>query len=158
MPQFRTPYELQPSVGLSFNLPSKTQQQFKDECDLEQLLKRHNIYDLIGLANSGGREPLYADVSEVPDFAESQNHLRRATEYFEGLPSDIRSKFNNSLSEFLTVLNSGNAVKELQELGILKKEAEPVKTEPVQPVMPGKDVVEPSPAKTETTATEVKTS
>lgn len=125
--QIRSRYALgDPVKGLEFHEASLTQQQFKDECEIESLLKAHNLSQVMGIMSNHNQQPLYGDVSEIPDFHVSQNHLARATEYFEGLPSDVRSRFNNSLSEFLTTLNNPGAREALTEMGVLKKAADKV--------------------------------
>lgn len=132
--QIRSRYALgDPVKGLEFTQPSLTQQQFKDECEIESLLKAHNLSQVMGIVNNHGQQPLYGDVSDIPDFHDAQNHVARATEYFEGLPSDVRSRFNNSLSEFLTTLNNPAAREALTEMGVLKKAADKVDTQPVVP-------------------------
>lgn len=125
--QIRSRYALgDPVKGLEFHEPSLTQQQFKDECEIESLLKAHNLSQVMGIMNNHGQQPLYGDVSEIPDFHSSQNHVARATEYFEALPSNVRSRFNNSLAEFLTTLNDPGAREALTEMGVLKKAADNV--------------------------------
>lgn len=136
--QIRSRYALgDPVKGLEFTQPSLTQQQFKDECEIESLLKAHNLSQVMGIMNNHGQQPLYADVSDIPDFHDAQNHVARATEYFEGLPSDVRSRFNNSLSEFLTTLNNPDAREALTDMGVLKKAADKAADNAVdQPVVP----------------------
>ena len=119
-----------PEKGLQFAKPSLTQQQFKDECDLESLLASHNITGILGLAQRSPSEPLYADVSDVPDFHESQNHTARATEYFYSLPSNVRSQFGNSLSKFLSALADPSAREALVSLGVLKENADKAQDRP----------------------------
>lgn len=141
--QIRSRYALgDPVKGLEFHEPSLTQQQFKDECEIESLLKAHNLGQVMGILNNHGQQPLYGDVSEIPDFHASQNHVARATEYFEGLPSDVRSRFNNSLSEFLTTLNNPDAREALTEMGVLK--AADKAADVVQPVVPPVADMQPS--------------
>lgn len=133
--QIRSRYALgDPVKGLEFHEPSLTQQQFKDECEIESLLKAHNLSQVMGIMNNHGQQPLYADVTDIPDFHDAQNHVARATEYFEGLPSDVRSRFNNSLSEFLTTLNDPGAREALTEMGVLKKADKAADV--VRPVVP----------------------
>lgn len=136
--QIRSRYALgDPVKGLEFHEPSLTQQQFKDECEIESLLKAHNLSQVMGIVNNHDRQPLYADVTDIPDFHDAQNHVARATEYFEGLPSDVRSRFNNSLSEFLTTLNNPDAREALTEMGVFKKAADNVADAAgEQPVVP----------------------
>lgn len=136
--KIRSRYALgDPVKGLEFVQPSLTQQQFKDECEIESLLKAHNLGQVMGILNNHERQPLYGDVSDIPDFHDSQNHVARATEYFQGLPSDVRARFNNSLAEFLSTLNNPDAREALTDMGVLKKAADSVKDKAdVQPVNP----------------------
>ena len=136
--QIRSRYALgAPEKGLEFTQPSLTQQQFKDECEIESLLKAHNLGQVMGILNNHGQQPLYGDVSDIPDFHDAQNHVARATEYFEGLPSDVRSRFNNSLSEFLTTLNDPGAREALTDMGVLKKAEDNVADKSdLKPVVP----------------------
>jgi phage internal scaffolding protein len=149
--QIRSRYALgDPVKGLEFTQSSLTQQQFKDECEIESLLKAHNLGQVMGILNNHERQPLYGDVSDIPDFHDAQNHVARATEYFEGLPSDVRSRFNNSLSEFLTTLNNPDAREALSEMGVLKKvedkAADKVDVQPVVPPVADKQPIVSEPA------------
>ena len=58
--QIRSRYALgDPVKGLEFTQPSLTQQQFKDECEIESLLKAHNLGQVMGIMNNHGQQPLY---------------------------------------------------------------------------------------------------
>lgn len=153
--QIRSRYSLgAPERGLEFHQPSLTQQQFKDECEIESLLKAHNLGQVMGILNNHQREPLYGDVSDIPDFHDSQNHVARATEYFQGLPSDVRAQFNNNLGEFLSALNNPSARDALTDMGVLKKAANPVADKAdVQPV--GPSVVDKQPSASESASAAV---
>lgn len=147
--QIRSRYALgAPERGIEFVQPSLTQQQFKDECEIESLLKAHNLGQVMGILNHHGQQPLYADVTDVPNFHDAQNHVSRAREYFEGLPSDVRSRFNNSLAEFLTSLNDPGAREALTEMGVFKKTADKAADKvDVQP--PASSVVDKQPSASE---------
>ena len=153
--QIRSRYSLgAPERGLEFHQPSLTQQQFKDECEIESLLKAHNLGQVMGILNNHQRQPLYGDVSDIPDFHDSQNHVARATEYFNGLPSDVRAQFDNSLAKFLTTLNDPSAREALTDMGVLKKTSNPAADKAdVQPVNP--PVVDKQPSASESASTAV---
>ncbi len=154
--QIRSRYALgDPVKGLEFHEPSLTQQQFKDECEIESLLKAHNLSQVMGIVNNHDRQPLYADVTDIPDFHDAQNHVARATEYFEGLPSDVRSRFNNSLSEFLTTLNNPDAREALTEMGVFKAADKVTDKADLQPVVP--PVADKQPSVSEPASTAVET-
>lgn len=153
--QIRSRYALgAPEKGLEFVKPSLTQQQFKDECEIESLLKAHNLGQVMGILNNHERQPLYGDVSDIPDFHDAQNHVARAREYFNGLPSDVRAQFDNSLAKFLSTLNDPRAREALTDMGVLKKAADSVKDKAdVQPA--GPSVVDKQPSASEPASTAV---
>ena len=124
--KIRSIYDLgEPVKGLEFKQPSLAQQQFKEDCEIESILQRHNLGGVMGIYPQSEQQPMYADVSDIPDFQVSQTHVARATEYFEGLPSSVRAHFNNNLSEFLSALGNPDARQSLTDMGILKKKADP---------------------------------
>lgn len=127
---FKTPYMRKPCEGLFFDekkCPSRTKQSFKDESDLNVLVKRFTPRDLQAIANSNV-SPMYGDVSDIPDFQSAQNNVRRITEYFEGLPSDVRNTYGNSVSEFVSQMSRPENADRAVELGFLASPQPAVET------------------------------
>lgn len=105
--------------GIVFTEPSMTQQHFKDETMIDNILQKYAETGFLTDPFSPKRPIQFGDFSGVTDFQTAQNAVARATEYFESLPSHIRASFNNSPSEFLQALNDPQQRSKLEELGFI---------------------------------------
>lgn len=68
---------------------SRTKQQFKDECDINKILKR---YKKTGVVPSNGKPAIYGDFTGVLDYQSMMNKVAHANEVFEQLPIDVRKE------------------------------------------------------------------
>ena len=135
---FRTNYNSRfVHPGFSCSGPSMTQQHFKDECDINVIIARH---DTTGLWCAPGdlanvRQPLFDDFSIVPDFMDAQNFIIKAGELFDALPSRVRKRFDNSPALLLEFLRNPDNAAEAVALGLVSAPApaEPV-VEPAPPI------------------------
>lgn len=123
--------------GIVFTEPSMTQQHFKDETMIDNILQKYAETGFLTDPFSPKRPIQFGDFSDVIDFQTAQNAVARATEYFESLPSHIRASFNNSPSEFLQALNDPEQRGKLEELGFVApeppKEPQPTPATEVKP-------------------------
>lgn len=91
------------------------QQQFKDDCDINSIMRRFQktgAFDHVA-----AHQPQYGEVSPL-SYHESMNIISQAQSMFADLPSSLRRRFNGDPSELLEfVQNPENAV-EAQELGL----------------------------------------
>nr|DAW93618.1 MAG TPA: Scaffold protein [Microviridae sp.] len=108
--------------GIVFTEPSMTQQHFKDETMIDNILQKYAETGFLTDPFSPKRPIQFGDFSGVTDFQTAQNAVARATEYFESLPSYIRSSFNNSPSDFLQALNDPEQRSKLETLGFIAPE------------------------------------
>lgn len=129
--------------GIVFTDPSMTQQHFKDETMIDSILQKYAETGFLTDPFTPKRPIQFGDFSNVSDFQTAQNAVARATEYFESLPSHIRSSFNNSPAEFLRALDDPEQRSKLVDLGFVApaeaKAPEPSKepqTAPVAEVKP----------------------
>lgn len=115
----------------------RTHQSFKDECDINNLVRRFGV----GLP-TGPQQ--YLDVSEVPDFLGSVVKVKDVESSFRRLPAAARRFFGDSpwnMARYVdAAINSedSEAIAKLRELGVL----EPL---PVVPAAPPTPPVEPAP-------------
>lgn len=130
--------------GIVFTDPSMTQQHFKDETMIDNILQKYAETGFLTDPFSPKRPIQFGDFSGVTDFQTAQNAVARATEYFESLPSHIRSSFNNSPSEFLQALNDPEQRSKLEDLGFIAPEESKAPESTPQPT-PSADP-EPSPS------------
>ena len=108
--------------GIVFTEPSMTQQHFKDETMIDNILQKYAETGFLTDPFSPKRPIQFGDFSDVTDFQTAQNSVARATEYFESLPSHIRASFSNSPAEFLRALNDPEQRSKLEELGFVAPE------------------------------------
>lgn len=117
--KFYTRYEVPPEVGLEFEKPSLTQQHFKDECDINNIVA---TYQETGVMPQGTREPLFGDFAGIPtSFAESQALFADAQEKFYQLPSGLRKMLDNSPQKLLEFMSNPANVDACVEYGLFNK-------------------------------------
>ena len=101
---FYTRYNTPPQVSIEFVKPSLTEQHFKDECDINNIVAQ---YQQTGVMPSGSREPLFGDFADFPqDLQASQAFFDEAQERFMQLSSDVRKRFGNNPVELLQFLQN----------------------------------------------------
>ncbi len=111
MSQYGKPYE-----PLDVSGPSRTIQSGKDQCDINLIMATFTKTGMLTHVASG--LPVFADVSEVPDYAAAIANVRAVEEYFAGLPPAVRARFENSGVEFMAYLEAGNDEDDLRKLGL----------------------------------------
>lgn len=106
-------------VQFVFTKPSKTKQSFKDECDINLVMKK---FEKEGQLPSMIKEnPKYGDFSSPLDYQESLNTVIHANEQFAALPSSIRQRFSNDPQQFLEFAVNPKNGEELVNLGLATK-------------------------------------
>lgn len=123
-------------VGLTCEDESLTQQQFKDECDIDCILRRYDQTGVLVDPLSERRLAQFGDFSNLPSFAEYQNRLAEVSEYFMSLPPEIRSNFANDVGTFIDAIGNPDNESKLIELGILEKVSQEPSESPVVPSEP----------------------
>jgi len=117
--------------ALFFELPSRTKQSFKDECDINVIMARFQTSGMLDYVNRA--EPQYLDTSDH-DFATAMNVVAQAQTAFAELPSSIRERFGNNPKELLTFLGDEKNRPEAEKMGLAPKPApEPLKAPPATP-------------------------
>lgn len=124
-----TIYNRKVPVGVHFNKPSLTQQQFKDEADLNNIVDRNmqlkNPEFITKLHLMGGsvnkNEPIYGDFTTVTDYASALNMVDKARADFMSLPSNVREYFGNNPSKLMEFVSNEANYEKGVELGIFKK-------------------------------------
>lgn len=99
---------------------SRTQQGFKEECDINTLVERFGLgYQM----PENFRRPTYGDFSDVYDFHSAANAIAQARETFESLPAHLRERFANDPGRFVDFCNDPESIPELQRMGLIRPEA-----------------------------------
>lgn len=142
----RTAYS---SSRLALSFPDKspyTRQEFKDECDINVIMRRYQSTGELPVLNTA--TPQFLDVSASLQFQESMNFVAEAQSTFNELPSRIRDRFYNDPAQFLDFCsNPANRV-ELAQMGLLSPEATREALSPLtpkEPTAPPKETPKPPP-------------
>lgn len=97
-----------------------TKQSFKDECDINTLMRRYQSTGEI--PNMDTRAPQFLDATGF-DYQQHMTFIAEANSLFQDLPSSIRNQFANDPAKFLDfTADDRNRVK-MAEMGLLSTEA-----------------------------------
>lgn len=121
----RTPYNYDRDAatnesGLACEEPSLAQQHFKDECDINNILRQFNI---TGLLPEQPLSPRYGDFTGIGDYHTALNRVIAAQDEFDSLPAQIRARFDNDPANLIEFLNDDANRPEAEELGLVNKGA-----------------------------------
>jgi phage internal scaffolding protein len=117
---------------LVFTSPSRTKQSFRDECDINNILKQFNV---TGQLPVGSVQPQYGDFSGITDYQSALNAVMAAQDSFLQLPAKVRAKFDNDPALFVEFASDEAHKDEMKALGLLREETvQAVVTSPSEPV------------------------
>jgi len=103
--------------------PSLTQQSFKDQVDVNNIVKKYQTTgEWLHLTKKQG---IYADVSEITDYQESLYKIARAQDAFMSLPGDLRQQFGNDPAQLLAFLQDPANREKAQQMGLIQKQDDP---------------------------------
>jgi len=96
----------------------RTQQQFKEECDIRTIVKR---FGLTGKVPVGFRMPESGDFTGAGDFHASMNYISAAKQEFLKVPQEIRRRFDEDPMRFVAWLEDPASREEATKLGFFKE-------------------------------------
>jgi hypothetical protein len=115
-----------------FTSPSRTKQSFRDECDINNILRKFNV---TGQLPAGSVQPQYGDFSGITDYQSALNAVMEAQDSFLALPAKIRSRFDNDPALFVEFASDEANKDEMKALGLLREETvQAVVKSPSEPV------------------------
>lgn len=135
--KFRTAYtKRDPALGSqSFvGVASKTQQQFRDECNINSIMARYESTGVMPQPWRNPPRPQWGDFASAPDFQAAQDLILRARDQFASLPAKVRTRFNQDPVALMRFLADPANRDEAVALGLKNPVAPP---EP--PPAPSKD-------------------
>ena len=126
VPFLRTPYNYDTDAasnesGLHCEDASLAQQHFKDECDINNILRQFNI---TGILPEHPVSPRYGDFTGVTDYHTALNQVIAAEDEFMSLPATIRARFENDPAQLIDFLEKSENKDEAIALGLINKPAE----------------------------------
>lgn len=122
-PFLRTPYNYDTNAasdesGLHCEDATLTQQHFKDECDINNILRQFNV---TGLLPESTLSPRYGDFTGITDYHSALNQVIAAEDEFMRLPANIRSRFDNDPANLIDFLEKSENKDEAIKLGLINK-------------------------------------
>lgn len=120
---FRSAYGKRERVSYETTGESLTQQHFKQELDIKNVIRK---YDRTGLIQNVTKAVAqYGDFTHaVNEYSDALNLVINAQNNFLALPSEIREKFGNDPGQFLEAVQDPARKEEMQAMGLL--EADPL--------------------------------
>lgn len=98
-----------------------TQQQFRDDCDVNIILKKMMAGQAPVLPMTRG---VFGDFTNAPSYQEALQNVIAAQDAFMTLPSGIRTRFENNPQKVMDFLNDKNNLEESYKLGLRVKPVE----------------------------------
>jgi len=134
LPFLRTPYnydadKVSDETGLSCPEPTLAQQNFKDETDINYIVRQ---FGLTGELPGKPLSPQYGDFTGVLDYHSAVNAVLAAEDSFMELPAQMRSRFDNDPAKLIDFLNNEENREEAIKLGLVA--AKPISESSETPV------------------------
>lgn len=107
--------------------PTKTQQQFKEETDINTIVDR---FGLTGELPTDVVVPQSGDFTNVVDYQTALNLVIAGRDAFAEMPADVRKRFGNDPALFMEFVHDPANLEEARKLGLAMPE--PVKPGPLE--------------------------
>lgn len=98
-----------------------TQQQFKDDCDINKIMAR---FVKTGVLDHLRKEPGEYAFASADTFRDSMEIVATANSMFEALPSQIRNFFENDTANFLSFTSDPKNLPKMQEMGLANQNSQ----------------------------------
>lgn len=95
------------------------QQHFKDECDINTIVRR---FGLTGEMPTAVNTPMYVDLEHMPtDYQSALAFVQQAQAGFMELPAEVRSRFGNDPGAFLAFCENPANLDMAREMGLTEQ-------------------------------------
>lgn len=114
-----------------------------DACDINNIFKRFMKTGQIDHVSL--RPPMYGDFTSTMSFQEQRNAVIEATQAFELLPHEVRTRFGNDPANLVDFMADDANIEEAKQLGLYEdpETDEPAPAEPTPVVDPPPEPVAP---------------
>lgn len=113
---FRSAYGTKVKCDFNTVGESMTQQQFSEESDIHNIIRRYDTDGVIMAVRKGTAE--YSDFSQVTDWYEALQLIDNAKENFLEIPSNIRKQFDNDPAKFYNFAKDPDNFDKLLDMGL----------------------------------------
>lgn len=124
--EIRSRYNAGVREGWKSSVPSMTQQQFKDEADINYIVSMYDSSGVMPTFHGDGQptQPVFGDFASLPDNAqEMYNRMIEAKNNFDNLPLAVRKRFNYDPAAFLEFVDNPENLDDLVAMGLATKTA-----------------------------------
>lgn len=98
---------------------SMTQQSFKEECDINTIVKRFGV---TGMMPQNVVPPTYQTFTGVIDYHTAMNAIAKARESFDQMSAEVRAKFQNDPQKFVEFCSNKDNLAEMRKMGLAMPE------------------------------------
>lgn len=109
----------------------RTKQEFKDECDLNVLMKKYEKGPPLPVSRA---MPRYVDAFDLPSYQEALSVMADAERAFASLPSRVRGEFDNDPEKFVAFASDEANIDKLRDWGLAPRPAAPPEPQEVRVV------------------------
>lgn len=117
------PNEISSASAVVFEDASLTKQSFKDECDINTIVRNFGLTGQLPVSNNVA--PQYGDFTDVVDYRTALDAVIQANDSFMSLPAEVRKRFGNDPADFVDFCSDPNNRDELIKLGLVVPTASP---------------------------------
>lgn len=137
----RTDSDIRDCNLVKFEKPSMVKESLSYATDINTI---YDNYCKTGKVPLNGKQPIYDEnFVNYDNLVEAQKLVDEASAYFQGLPTEIKNNYGNSLHKFVKAIHSGDQF--LVDKGVLNLPKKPEITQPVEgslnPVKPSVDKI-----------------
>ncbi|UDN67640.1 internal scaffolding protein [robinz microvirus RP_81] len=112
-----------PKTGKSY--PSMTKQEFKDECDINNIIKAYSQTGMINHISANAAQGRYEDLPDNHELQDAIALVAQAEASFMSLPAKIRDRFGNDPVRFVEFTSNPDNLSEMNDLGLLRPDYVP---------------------------------
>lgn len=116
-------YDPPASAGITFTEPTRTQQHFRDECDINKVVERALRTGDATLFTTTQRAEYY-DCTAFESYQASIDYVRDVEDDFDSLPSKTRKFFGNSVENYVSFMSDPRNAAQAVKLGLLEGDGE----------------------------------
>lgn len=129
----KKPYVKHERVRVRIEGPSRTKQSFQDDSDINLIMAKYVKTGVIEHMREHAGQ--FIDLPDPMDYQEALNITIAAENAFEGLPGNIRGRFDNDAVEFLAFMDDPDTIQEQVELGLREEMPELPVQPPLDPMI-----------------------
>lgn len=118
--------------GLFCSDPTRAQQQFEEECNINTIVERFGI---TGQLPQNLQVPLQNEFTEIMDYQSALNKLIEADHAFSQMPAPVRERFGNDAGAFVAFCSDPANLEEARKLGIARPALVRVPQAPIEVVV-----------------------